>query len=97
MGRSSKDKNTDEHLRGLIRQLKAENRHLKKQLGRLEKQARVTETFKAWPDEEPIAETSPEQLDTPKCPKCRRSTNPIDMGKRKVVNCTHCGYRGTYK
>jgi len=95
MGRSSKDKNEEEHLRGLLRQLKAENRHLKKQLGRLEKQAKITESFQTWPDEEDYAPPAPEEAPIHKCPKCGKQANLIDLGKKKVLNCTHCGKRST--
>jgi len=98
MGRSSRDKNEEEHLRGILRNLRSENKHLKKQLARLQKQMGRAEIELSHYDESiEIVPQATVELDTTKCPKCHKSVNPIDMGKRKVINCTHCGYRGTYK
>jgi hypothetical protein len=94
VGRSSRDKNESEHLKGILRNLKAENRHLKKQLSRLQKEAKITEAFMSTWDEGDEDLVAPEALpdpDKPSCPKCRRTAVRIDLGTRSVLKCKQCG------
>jgi DNA-directed RNA polymerase subunit RPC12/RpoP len=112
VGRSSKDKNSEEHLRGLVRQLKSQVRNLKKQLSRSNKQASrsiedlslLTDIEEEWPvdfTENPIKRNY-EPLKTPNdtsCVKCGKKAKAIDLGPKMVYACSNeeCRHRRTVK
>lgn len=98
-GRSSKDKSEREHTLGILRQLKAENKHLRKQLARADKGLRkvVEATGLDEPSNEPMP---PEDLpESSKCIKCGKRALVIDMGVKNVLTCMNndCKYRRTLK
>lgn len=101
MGRSSKDKNVEEHLRGLLRQLKSENRNLKKQIARLEKQSKNYQSFSTWPEEEieldDISLKKEIKEEALKCSQCGAVASKIDLGSRKLIHCKKCNHRVTIK
>ncbi len=71
-----------EHLRGIIKQLKAENIRLKRQL-------RIQEKYS---DEETPVE--PEAVDVDLCPSCARGKLVLlDLGKFAYLTCPVCGHR----
>ena len=101
MSRRSKDKNEAEHLRGIIRQMRAENKQLRKQLARSDKEIlRAVDTVNAFVDD--IYEEdfqAPLKVDTIKCSKCRSKMTTLELGPRIVYTCSNedCKYRQTVK
>lgn len=89
MSRRSKDKNVNEHLRGIIRSLK-------KQLSIANKRATKAEQ---------LIDTDPYEDNVviddvpsgPVCDKCGKSVNIIDMGVKLLYTCIACKYRKTIK
>lgn len=96
MGRSSRDKNEDEHNRGILRQLRAENKHLKRTVARLQKQL-----LKLPIETIEVEEDSSTELKTvsnhPTCPKCTKDLQVIDLGVKTVLSCGSCSYRVAVK
>lgn len=93
----NKDKNEVEHLKGIIRTLKSENRHLKKKLNSYGKKIRGYDQLvsDAEDDDEP-----PPLLKTIKaaCPECNsEALDNVELGVRSMVVCRDCGYRKTTK
>lgn len=95
MGRSSRDKNEDEHNRGILRQLRSENKQLKRTVARLQKQ------LLKLPIETIEAEEAPIDTRTvnnhPTCPKCTKDLQIIDLGVKTVLSCSSCSYRVAVK
>lgn len=90
----SKSHRPDEHLRGIVRKLQAENRQLKRLLKHQEKQARlddeIRDEIQSLPNETPLS--------NPKCPECGSpDLRSIDLGSRLLHFCTHCAYRRSEK
>jgi chromosome segregation ATPase len=90
----SRDKNNDETLRGLLRQAKSENKHLRRQVARLEKQlARL-------PIDEPEEESTVTEFHIidpeDSCPKCGKEMKRLDLGIKVILSCS-CGHRLTLK
>lgn len=94
MGRS-RDKNSEENLRGHLRQLKSENKQLRRQITRLEKQLARQPIDSI---EEPT-EAEEYYTPTPKytCPKCGKEAQVIDLVVKKVLSCKSCNHRSAYK
>lgn len=99
MGRESKDKNELEHLRGVVRNLKSENRHLKKELARTSKQKRRAEAIadigQVEVEDTELEVTQPKS----KCVKCHGSVQIIELGPRTIHACLNpdCRHRKTIK
>lgn len=90
-----RDKNEVEHYKGIIRQLKSENRNLKKRLKESSRHNKLDEELR-----EDYMELLEEKqfheekvVDLVKCPLCRRDTKLLDLGRKKYVVCNHCSYR----
>lgn len=85
-----KKRETDESLRGLLRQQRSEIKHLKKQLGRSQKQNRRNlET-----DFSPELEVVNEVVNTLQCNKCGcKKVVEIDIGIKMYHMCKGCGHR----
>ena len=87
-----KERNEAEHFKGIIRNLRSEIRHLKKELGRLNKlhqyeQDRLTEAV-----EEVVTEI--QAIAPVRCPECSSdSFKKIALGNRILESCQSCGYR----
>ncbi len=99
MGRKSKSRSELEDLRGIIRHLESENRQLRKQLARSNKEIqRAVDTVISFVDDEPEAIPEP-QAATVRCPKCNTKINPIELGPKLLYSCTNdtCLYRRTVK
>lgn len=100
MGKS-KERNETEFLRGIIRQQKAELKHLKKQLARAEKGSRKQEALYAelTTVTDPASYAEPEAVtdDTVKCAKCHKPIKEIDLGTRVLLVCSYgpCKHRQT--
>lgn len=95
----SRERSEVESLRGLIRQLKSENRHLKKELARAEKNTKkqismyaeltdATEASYATPE---LAATE----DAYSCAKCGSKVKETDLGSRILYVCqkSTCSHR----
>lgn len=93
-----KDKSEVEHLKGVIRELQAENRRLKRQSKRVEKE-RVR--IDAWMDDvmEAYVDQEPPPPPPDRCPMCgeKEEYSKSDLGNRILHNCKHCGYRKSEK
>lgn len=92
-GMRKKDRNEVEHLRGIIRELKSENRNLRKQIGRSNKKVlQLEEHASDLEDLEPPHQEE-EVVAKVSCPKCRGNLKTVDLGTRTLVNCEDCKYR----
>lgn len=100
MGKKSRGHSELEELRGLVRKLEAENRLLKKQLSRADKEVKKAfETFTTFIDDvEPIVEQPTTSFES-KCPKCSKKIKGIELGARILYSCTNedCRFRKTIK
>ena len=89
----TKERNETEYLRSVIRQLKSENRNLKKQLAHAGKHSKKVEALLdiVSDPEDSFSYSTPEHNEdaTPKCPKCRSSIKAVDMGVRTFYYCTN--------
>ena len=90
-----RERNETEYLRGLVRELKAEVRNLKKQAGRHNKKLRGYEQLVS--EDEPEANSDIQdlfKLGKPRCPDCQSDDMEIvDLGIRELSVCYGCGYR----
>ena len=92
----SKDRSEVEHLRGLVRELKSELRHLKKTMARKQKREHLLEDVESREAELFLQEEMEEKktvAQTERCPKCKSKIDVIDGAKLKVYICSDCGYR----
>jgi hypothetical protein len=91
-----KDGSELEYLRGVVRKLKSENRHLKKIVGKQDKQAHLYEDL-----EEKLKDNSDlrePQLEFLKCPECSASIVTTPLGTvRTITTCTQCRWRRVEK
>lgn len=95
----SKDKNEVEYLRGLVKQLKSENRNLKKQVGRSEKRKAIVDQMEQDAQEH-LMEIETERVEIKEkdsCPDCGKSVDKTDLGVRWLIMCDHCGFRRSIK
>lgn len=100
MGTKVKDKNEYEHLRGLVRQLQSENKQLRKQLARSNKEVqRAVETVISFVDDTPITEELVINENIIKCLKCGRKIKGLELGPKILYNCINenCKFRRTVK
>lgn len=94
----SKDRSEAEYLRGIVRQLKSENRNLKKQLGLVSKKNRQYENNLSDHSEFELEEMEEEFIEArEKCPKCKADIEVLEIGNRDVRICKDCGYRSSRK
>lgn len=96
MSKKSKNKKEESEihrLRSEIRELKAINRTLLRQLKKLNRgsrrQADLEEMIKEFHDEESHEETESES----KCPECFGILKTVSLGTRHLDICDNCGYR----
>lgn len=81
----------DEHYLGEIRNLRSENRNLKKRLKALERKLYNTSKVK---DEEEIYEEPVEQIQLTRCPKCDKGhLNEVTVVGRVFSKCDSCDFR----
>lgn len=96
----SKDHSEVEYLRSQIRNLKKENKHLKKEISRQNKKAHLYQDLEEKVASEMIEEEQEEELQIintkDKCPKCSSELEVTDMGIRSLYMC-ECGYRKSKK
>lgn len=101
MGRKSRDKSGQENLRGIIRQLEAENRQLRKQLARSNKEVqKAVDTVISFIDDGPEEqEEIPIESNMIKCLKCGRKVKGLELGPKILYNCSNqnCNFRRTIK
>jgi hypothetical protein len=86
-----RNKSSDENLRGHVRQLRAENKGLKRQISRLTKQlARLPLEDTDEPEEEvtQLYDIPPEH----RCSKCNKEMTILDLGIKTILSCS-CGAR----
>lgn len=101
MGKKNKSRSETESLRGIIRHLEAENKNLKKQLSRADKEVKKAfDTFTSFVDDD-ISAQEPQPTDDPtiKCPKCNKKIRGIELGPKVLYSCTNeeCRFRKTTK
>ncbi len=106
MAKKQKDSEL-EHLRGLVKSMRSENKHLKKELSRASKRGKHLDTYLDEAKDEEIAKEMIEEeklesvsLKKSKCPKCGSTQiDVIELGNRKVYTCaaTGCTYRTSKK
>lgn len=101
MGRSSRDKSSSENLKGIIRKLEAENRQLRKQLARSNKEVqRAVDTVTTFLDDQQEFEIRPEKEEPVlKCIKCGHKVKTLELGPKILYSCTNsnCLHRRTVK
>lgn len=86
----SKSHKDDENLRGEIRELKAQNKALKKRLRQLEKNKHIWEEYLV--EEEDRSERKQNKQDM--CPECGDGTLVyVDLGIKHLFSCSVCTYR----
>jgi len=95
----SKTKSEYENLKGIIRRLKSENRHLRKEIGRSNKKVSQVEGIMNDQEEEALEQLV--EIDQEKkeelCPKCNKhKLDVIEIGTRLLLSC-ECGYRRSKK
>lgn len=88
-----KDRNEVEYLRGLVRELKSENRHLKKQLGNVKKRAGLFDDNLPEDKEDIEPVITIKNINT--CPDCGGELEIIDIAVKNLIICTGCGARRT--
>ncbi len=89
-----RDSSELEHLRGIIRNLRSENKSLKKQLSRSQKRERQIEddiSDNDIPDSD-VHDIWQEEIITPgfRCERCQSSYKPLDLGSRVLHICLNC-------
>ncbi len=85
----SRDRNTKEHYKGMIRNLKKQVKRLSKE----NQQLRASLHNYDYQDEEEVVE-EPKEV----CPKCGSSNySIIDIVGRLIATCKDCDYRKTVK
>lgn len=90
-----RERSETEFLRGLVRELKSELRHLKRKNNSNNKKLRGFEQLVGDPEEDAIVfETKlPDRL---KCPDCGEQVEVVDLFVRELHLCTGCDFRKTY-
>lgn len=88
-----RERNEVEYLRGLVRELKAENRNLKKRLGVTSKRARRYETRISEDEDEQLERSEQPVKVVDSCPDCSGELKLVDLGVRQFNSCINCGYR----
>ena len=86
----SKDADPVEYYKGVVRKLKSELRHLKKELSRFHKREHFLE-------DEVVEEPEEVYEDKPRCPKCSSRIYISNLGNRRIESCIDCSYRKTFK
>lgn len=95
MAKKQKERSEAEYLRSIVRNLKSENRNLRKQLGRNNKRAHQYEDLEEQIQELALIETPVEV--NKKCPKCKGKLKTSDLGIKLFIKCEDCNYRETKK
>lgn len=88
-----------EHLKGIIRNLRSENKSLRKQLGRSQKKERQIDTYipdDIVPDSDDVHIWT-EEIMMFKCAKCQKNYKPVELGSRLLHVCTECGWTKSSK
>lgn len=98
----SRSKNDVEYYRGLVQQLKAEVRNLKKQLGNSNKKVQTYQEHMSDHAEFEIEKEVSEKKPIPatpsnRCPQCQAKIEEVHIGVRILINCKACGFRLTKK
>jgi hypothetical protein len=95
-----RERSEAEYLRGLVRELKSENRNLKKRLGTVGKKVKRYEQLVDESAEEVEMEREAAYLTAKgksRCPECKGDIELMDLGVRELHVCTSgCGYRRTF-
>lgn len=95
----TKERSELEYYRGLVKELKSENKNLKKRLSRKEKREHLLEDVELQQAELHMEEEAEEahQANKLECPKCSSELDIVDLGARQLVTCTSCEYRVSKK
>ncbi len=86
----SKSYRNEEDLKGLLRQLKAENKSLKRRLRQLEKNKHIWEEYLLEDEDQEVKKDTKEQ----RCPECGEGIlSYVDLGIKHLMCCNQCKYR----
>lgn len=85
-----------EHLRGIVRQMKSELRHMKKEVARKTKREHLYEERIVEEYEQEIRDDNV-YIKKEECPECGNAIDTIDLGTRIIITCTDCKYRTSRK
>lgn len=99
MARDERKTKQVEELKGDLRSKEKLIKQLKKQLGRVAKQARKDSLTKDSSNKDALLEQSfePEEVLAEYCPKCNAPIKPTLLGNRKLYSCKKCGLRKTIR
>jgi len=96
----SKDQSELEYLRGIVKKLRAQNKHLKKELARSTKRSRQNDDDLEDAIEEELEEVGKELThirEGEMCPQCKKQMNVVDLTVKILHMCDFCKYRKTFK
>ena len=95
----TRDSSELEYLRGIIRNLRSENKSLKKQLSRSQKKEKTFNDYILNVDDSVDDGIWTEDVkdSSSKCPKCKSNYTPIELGIRSLHVCNECGWTGSSK
>lgn len=96
----SKDKSEVETLRGVVKALKKQNQHLKKELSRKEKRQHLHDDLEEHEAELLVREELEERstlLEKDRCSICQGELDIVDLKIRTLITCTSCGNRKVIK
>jgi hypothetical protein len=96
MAPKKRERSELEYYKGLVRELKAELRHLRKELGRSGKKLQHLEANAADPDPDPI-ENLPTKPSKERCVGCSGEVEIVDLGVKLMKICKECRSRETIK
>ena len=92
------ERNELEALRAIVRNLRSENKSLKKRLNRFEKRSKQYEDLESKiQDIEMDEDFSSVAENTKKCGRCSGKIKVVDLGIRTLYKCESCGHRETKK
>ena len=99
MSRDERKSKQVEELKGDLRSKEKLIKQLKKQLGRVAKQALKDSLTKEASDTEELLAQSfePEEVLSEYCSKCNAAIKPILLGNRKLYNCKKCGQKSSHR
>lgn len=95
----SRDKNSDEHYKGIIRELTKENRALKKENKQLKRSKHMYTDFKILSEIAEEAETVVAETKKGTCPQCKDGIVfvALELEDKIIHACDECFYRKAVK
>ena len=95
----SKSRTEAEYLKGIIRNMKSEIKHLKKRLGAQDKRAHLTDASEDLAKEFLEEELKEREVikEEERCPKCGDKLDIVPLPMKRTMFLCSCGYRRTVK